>query len=571
MEITYVYTKRRRQFGRHCAFQDRPAELIVDIPPNRELGAQFVERDPNSTEVQCVPDMSEHEINTERFVLNNQGILHTEGGWPRDIDVSEAEHTIRYRKKVEKSEEYGHAVKNMGESMEHVIKQNNAIDIYEEYFSGVVADHSSEPPSARTLTVFRDPNQFKRTATSLSWHPDGAKKLAVAYSCLQFQQTPEGASTTSYIWDVENPNFPEQEIQPASPLCCLEYNPKDPHVLVGGCYNGLISFWDTRKGPLPVDSSLIERSHRDPVYDVTWIQSKTSTECFSVSTDGRVLWWDIRKLGEPTDSLQLNPRNDGSLLGGVTLDYDVTLPTKFMVGTEQGTVLSCSRKSKTPQDRIVAQYPGHHGPIYSLQRNPFFPKYFLTVGDWTARIWNEDIRTPIMATKYHMSYLTDGSWSPTRPGVFLTTKMDGTLDIWDYLYKQNDPMLSLKIGDAPLHTLRIQDQGKFVAVGASDGATTLLQLADGLRFLQANEKQSISQMLERESKREKNLESRAKELRMKNKSGAASTNLGSPRSEKKDGLTDDILKQVEEEFWEQVRAGDDTTADDPTDASAAGK
>ena len=43
-------------------------------------------------------------------------------------------------------------------------------------------------------------------------------------------------------------------------------------------------------------------------------------------------------------------------------------------------------------------------------------KVFLTVGDWTARIWNDEIKTPIMTTKYHASYLTDGCWSPTRPG-----------------------------------------------------------------------------------------------------------------------------------------------------------
>ena len=57
-----------------------------------------------------------------------------------------------------------------------------------------------------------------------------------------------------------------------------------------------------------------------------------------------------------------------------------------MVGTEQGTIMSCNRKAKTPAEKIVAVYPGHHGPVYSLQRNPFFPKNFLTVGDWTARV-----------------------------------------------------------------------------------------------------------------------------------------------------------------------------------------
>ena len=71
-----------------------------------------------------------------------------------------------------------------------------------------------------------------------------------------------------------------------------------------------------------------------------------------------------------------------------------------MVGSEQGSVMSCNRKAKTPAEKIVAVYPGHFGPVYALQRNPFFPKNFLTVGDWTARIWSEDIReSSIMWTK----------------------------------------------------------------------------------------------------------------------------------------------------------------------------
>ena len=42
-------------------------------------------------------------------------------------------------------------------------------------------------------------------------------------------------------------------------------------------------------------------------------------------------------------------------------------PTKFMVGTEQGVILSGNRKAKTPQEKLVHAFVGHHGPIYSLQ------------------------------------------------------------------------------------------------------------------------------------------------------------------------------------------------------------
>ena len=46
-----------------------------------------------------------------------------------------------------------------------------------------------------------------------------------------------------------------------------------------------------------------------------------------------------------------------------------------------------------------------------------------------------------------MSYLTDGCWSPVRPAVFFTTNMDGTLNVWDYLFKQNDPTLSIQVNN----------------------------------------------------------------------------------------------------------------------------
>ena len=65
----------------------------------------------------------------------------------------------------------------------------------------------------------------------------------------------------------------------------------------------------------------------------------------------------------------------------------------------------------------------HYGPVYALQRNPCFPKNFLTVGDWCARIWSEDIKeSAIMWTSSYTENLTDGCWSPTRPSVFFTAR-----------------------------------------------------------------------------------------------------------------------------------------------------
>jgi dynein intermediate chain 2 len=97
------------------------------------------------------------------------------------------------------------------------------------------------------------------------------------------------------------------------------------------CFNFILfldfslAYWDTRKGSYPVDTSAIEKSHSDPVYNMSWVQSKSGCEFFSVSTDGQVLWWDIRKLAEPTESLLLDPEKNGNIVGGTVLDFETTM------------------------------------------------------------------------------------------------------------------------------------------------------------------------------------------------------------------------------------------------------
>jgi len=61
----------------------------------------------------------------------------------------------RYRKKVDKDEDYIRKVAMLGSHIEDLVKQNNALDIYEEYFTGVTADHSAEVPNVKTVTIFK--------------------------------------------------------------------------------------------------------------------------------------------------------------------------------------------------------------------------------------------------------------------------------------------------------------------------------------------------------------------------------------------------------------------------------
>jgi len=564
METQYVYTKPRSEFGRQCIFSDRPAEIILDISPNPQELDNYIERSPCEMATQCVKEMSEHDVNTERSEYAIVGLNHVEGGWPKDVNFAEPEQVARFRKKVEKEESYSTQILELAAKMEYYIKQNNAIDIYQEYFSNATEsseskekaaaatitvnidqDKSETTPSARTLNVLRDPKKLKRTANHLSWNTEG-NKLAVAYCSTEFTQAADRSSFDSYVWDIDSPNKPSEVLSPLnSPCVALEYNPKDQHIILGGCLNGQICYWDTRKPGKPVDTTPIEKSHRDPANGILWMQTKTGTECFTASSDGQVYWWDIRKgLSEPVDSLILDPTKKldiNNALGATVLEYEATMPTKFMVGTEQGSIISCNRKAKTAADKIAALYTTHSGPIYALERNPFAPKVFLSVGDWTTRIWSEDVKdSSIISTKYHDSYLADACWSPHRPAVFYSARKDGYLDCWDLLFKQNSPTLSVSVFNEALKSCRPNPSRQgIIACGSDDGQTALLSLSNHFYQTTKVEKQQVNGLFDRETKREKILEGRQRELKLKERERSARATSGGSKPEEEEDKKDD--------------------------------
>jgi hypothetical protein len=100
---------------------------------------------------------------------------------------------------------------------------------------------------------------------------------------------------------------------------------------------------------------------------------------------------------------------------------------------------------------LVRQMQCHASPIYTLSRNPSFLKNFLTVGDWNARIWAEDCKeSSIIWTKYCSVELTDGCWSPTKCSLFYLSRTDGSVEAWDLLQHQSEPILTMKVLLPPL-------------------------------------------------------------------------------------------------------------------------
>lgn len=136
------------------------------------------------------------------------------------------------------------------------------------------------------------------------------------------------------------------------------------------------------------------------------------------------------------------------------------------------------------------------------------------MGDWSAKLWMDDLRTPLIKTKYHESYISDGCFAPTRVGAFFLTRKDGWLDVWDYYYRQNEVAFSHKVSNAPLTCIKINYTGagnqiaggKIAAIGDEDGTVTILELCESLYTMQKNERDVMNEIFNREMVKEKNLE-----------------------------------------------------------------
>ena len=77
------------------------------------------------------------------------------------------------------------------------------------------------------------------------------------------------------------------------------------------------------------------------------------------------------------------------------------------------------------------RFKGHHGPVRYIERNPSFSKYFLSIGDWSFRLWADDLfDSPIMWSYTGTDMLTHGCWLPARPSVVLTSGYNGRLEAW---------------------------------------------------------------------------------------------------------------------------------------------
>ncbi|KAJ2946061.1 hypothetical protein O0L34_g4980 [Tuta absoluta] len=566
MKSTFEYTKLRKTFGRQPLFQIVPAHLVDSIPEDKTLQKMYILRNPVHRETQATLPQSEHDCNTKQKKIVESTMNHVEGGWPREVPWESEELVQRHRRRVQHDDSYIQAVFKVAPTITHCLDQNNAIEMYESYFVNMPQQAPVEKHSIKTVNVFRDSE--RRRVSSIVWTNEQTPKLVVSHYATQLDSVPADEDifnhpypiNNSYIWDIHRESSPLSVLEHPHACWRIVNSPTVPEIFVGGMENGIVNLFDIRQGSTAVLESSVYNSHTLPITGLLYIHSRTQTEFYTGSPDGFCLWWDTRNISEPIErlpmSVKLAPKEKPSLANaeGVScIQFDRGMPTRFLVGTESGLVINGNRMGKSHNEILTNYWNAHTGPVRALHRSPCTMRMFITCGDFTVRIWSEEVRTePIIVALPYRHEVTDVAWAPQRFSSYMSVCTGGVFYYWDLLRKYKEPVAKMQVSKYPLSKLTPHHEGELIAVGDSNGATFLLQLAENMAVSGGHDKVLMSQVYERETKREHILDTRVKEIHLKKKVEEEAAAALAEEGEPEEIDEDDIDKQTEEQYFKIV-------------------
>ncbi|XP_015191604.1 PREDICTED: WD repeat-containing protein 63-like [Polistes dominula] len=86
----------------------------------------------------------------------------------------------------------------------------------------------------------------------------------------------------------------------------------------------------------------------------------------------------------------------------------------------------------------------HDGPVTHMVRSKYHEKIVATVGGHIFAIWREDYVEPIIWKKSNLSY-TGCTWGNFRPTILVLVRIDGTMEIWDFIVKGQEPIITQSV------------------------------------------------------------------------------------------------------------------------------
>ncbi|EZA61349.1 WD repeat-containing protein, partial [Ooceraea biroi] len=132
---------------------------------------------------------------------------------------------------------------------------------------------------------------------------------------------------------------------------------------------------------------------------------------------------------------------------------DYAMEPKMLVGTVEGefgcitwegyefaTDVSVNRETA----RWLWMKRTHDGPVTHSARSKYYHRVVATVGGKIFAVWRDDYGEPLVWKKSSVRY-TACSWGSFRPTVLILARVDGTVEIWDFIVKSHEPSFTQSV------------------------------------------------------------------------------------------------------------------------------
>ena len=182
-------------------------------------------------------------------------------------------------------------------------------------------------PQLKFLWLFKCDLTTGRPVSYISWNKDNEDILAVGYG--ESKTLSKSSPGLILVWSIRNPEWPDRVYTLSHPVTSLDFSKSNPFLLAAGLTDGRIVICDIRqkKDKIILDAGEGNGVHRDPVWEVQWIERERvlgdeqsrDESLVSVSSDGRVTQWTIRKGLEYSGFHEANCRSD---------DFEANVKTK---------------------------------------------------------------------------------------------------------------------------------------------------------------------------------------------------------------------------------------------------